>query len=106
MKINKYTKSSQEYTLNELVNEIVTNASDNAFERYWVEEEEEPEEVVVNKTNLTSHIIQIAELYGVKSAAKVAAQLNNQHGTGYTIQDIENIWQAIDEEWQSRQAGE
>lgn len=105
-KKNIYKKGSVDTSFDELSNEIITGASDQAFERFWVKEPEEVEEIPVNKGSMTSHIVEIAQLYGEMSAVKAVVQINNEFGTAYTIQDIQRIWNKIDAEWKARQAEE
>jgi hypothetical protein len=103
MKKNVYKKGSSDSSLQDLVEEIATTATDAQFEKFWVKEKEIPEEIAINKGDLGKHIKDIASLFGVKSATKACAEINDKYTTGYTIQEIEKVWSILDAEWKSRQ---
>jgi hypothetical protein len=95
---NKYTQNGKEKSLDELAKTIVENAKDSAFEKYWVQPQEEVVEVEVDKSEIGSHIVKIADLYGDVSAVKAVTVVNKQFNTAYTISDIRRIWSIIDAE--------
>jgi hypothetical protein len=99
---NKYTQNGKEKSLDELAKTIVENAKDSAFEKYWVQPQEEVVEVEVDKSEIGSHIVKIADLYGDVSAVKAVTVVNKQFNTAYTISDIRRIWSIIDAEWKAR----
>jgi len=103
MKKNVYKKGTADSSLQELVSEIADAATDAQFEKFWVKEKEEVEEVAINKSALGNHIKDMASLFGTMSATKACAAINKKFGTGYRIEEIEAVWNILDAEWKSRQ---